>query len=44
MAQGTCTIHSWNDGVELDEAEPGMGYTVNERLEEGSVINYDGDD
>lgn len=33
MSKGTCTIHSWNDGAEDDEAEPKMGLRVNERLE-----------
>jgi len=32
MEGGTCTVHSWNDGAEADEAEPKMGYRVNERL------------
>lgn len=30
---GTCTLHSWNDGAESDEAEPKMGLRVNSRLE-----------
>jgi len=29
---GTCTIHTWNDGVEDDEAEPKMGRGVNHEL------------
>lgn len=33
MSTGTCTVHSWNDGAEEDEAEPKMGLRVNERLE-----------
>ncbi|KAH8667425.1 WD40-repeat-containing domain protein [Tricladium varicosporioides] len=33
MSTGTCTLHSWNDGVEDDEAEPKMGLRVNEKLE-----------
>ena len=32
MEGGSCTVHSWNDGAEDDEAEPKMGYRVNERL------------
>ncbi|KAF1838815.1 WD40 repeat-like protein [Decorospora gaudefroyi] len=32
-AQGTCTVHSWNDGVEEDEAEPRVGRRVNARLQ-----------
>lgn len=32
MTQGTCSVHSWNDGMEDDEAEPAMGRTVNARL------------
>jgi len=33
MQNGTCTVHSWNDGAEDDEAEPKMGLRVNQRLE-----------
>lgn len=33
MSTGTCTLHSWNDGAEDDEAEPKMGLRVNEKLE-----------
>ena len=33
MNKGTCTVHSWNDGAEDDEAEPKMGLRVNEKLE-----------
>jgi len=33
MSTGTCTVHSWNDGAEEDEAEPKMGYRVNPKLE-----------
>jgi WD repeat-containing protein 23 len=29
---GTCTVHSWNDGVDEDEAEPKMGLRVNQKL------------
>jgi WD repeat-containing protein 23 len=32
MSTGTCTVHSWNDGAEDDEAEPKMGLRVDERL------------
>ncbi|EKD15669.1 WD domain-containing protein [Drepanopeziza brunnea f. sp. 'multigermtubi' MB_m1] len=32
MSSGTCTVHSWNDGAEDDEAEPKMGHRVNQRL------------
>ena len=32
MSTGTCTVHSWNDGAEDDEAEPKMGLKVDERL------------
>ncbi|MCJ1356489.1 MAG: hypothetical protein MMC33_006484 [Icmadophila ericetorum] len=34
MSTGTCTIHSWNDGLDEDEAEPKMGRRVDQRLEE----------
>jgi WD repeat-containing protein 23 len=33
MSTGTCTVHSWNDGAEEDEAEPKMGLRVNQKLE-----------
>lgn len=32
MTQGTCTVHSWNDGVDEDEAEPRMGQRVDGEL------------
>lgn len=32
MSTGTCTVHSWNDGAEEDEAEPKMGYRVDRTL------------
>lgn len=33
MDNGTCSIHSWNDGAEEDEAEPRMGLVVDSKLE-----------
>jgi len=33
MSTGTCTIHSWNDGADEDEAEPKMGARVDQKLE-----------
>ncbi|CZT51008.1 related to WD repeat protein [Rhynchosporium secalis] len=33
MQKGTCTVHSWNDGAEEDEAEPKMGLRVNQELQ-----------
>lgn len=30
---GTCTVHTWNDGMEEDEGEPAMGQRVNAQLE-----------
>ncbi|KAF2802908.1 WD40 repeat-like protein [Mytilinidion resinicola] len=33
ISNGTCTVHSWNDGVDEDEAEPRMGKRVNAQLE-----------
>jgi WD repeat-containing protein 23 len=33
MSTGTCTVHSWNDGAEEDEAEPRMGLRVSQKLE-----------
>ncbi len=32
-SQGTCTVHTWNDGLEEDEAEPKMGRRVNAELQ-----------
>ncbi|KAH9863302.1 hypothetical protein IAQ61_009579 [Plenodomus lingam] len=32
-SQGTCTVHSWNDGLEDDEAEPAVGRRVNAQLQ-----------
>ncbi|KAH7078425.1 WD40-repeat-containing domain protein [Paraphoma chrysanthemicola] len=32
-SQGTCTVHTWNDGVEEDEAEPKIGRRVNAQLQ-----------
>ena len=33
MATGTVTLHSWNNGVEDDEADPPMGSNYNCRLD-----------
>lgn len=30
---GTCTVHSWNDGMDSDEAEPKMGARLTAQLE-----------
>jgi len=30
---GTCTVHTWNDGVDDDEAEPQLGRRVNAQLQ-----------
>ncbi|MCJ1393870.1 hypothetical protein MMC18_006746 [Xylographa bjoerkii] len=38
---GTCTIHSWNDGAEDDEAEPTMGRRVDQRLQENENLYSD---
>ena len=32
MTQGTCSVHTWNDGLEEDEAEPAMGRRVDAKL------------
>ncbi|OAL56614.1 WD40 repeat-like protein [Pyrenochaeta sp. DS3sAY3a] len=32
-SQGTCTVHSWNDGLSEDEAEPKIGRRVNAQLQ-----------
>jgi DDB1- and CUL4-associated factor 11 len=34
MSTGTCSVHSWNDGVEEDESELPVGRRVNHKLEE----------
>ena len=38
MSTGTCTVHSWNDGAEEDEAEPRMGLRVDQKLEVDSSL------
>jgi len=38
---GTCSIHSWNDGAEDDEAEPTMGRRVDQRLQENENLYGD---
>ncbi|CAI6335623.1 unnamed protein product [Periconia digitata] len=32
-SQGTCTVHTWNDGLEEDEGEPKIGRRVNALLQ-----------
>ncbi|KAF2254724.1 WD40 repeat-like protein [Trematosphaeria pertusa] len=32
-SQGTCTVHTWNQGLEEDEAEPKVGRRVNAQLQ-----------
>lgn len=32
MNKGTCTVHTWNDGLEEDEGSPAMGNRVNAQL------------
>ncbi|KAF2264347.1 WD40 repeat-like protein [Lojkania enalia] len=32
-SQGTCTVHTWNDGLGEDEAEPKIGKRVNAQLQ-----------
>jgi WD repeat-containing protein 23 len=32
-SQGTCTVHTWNDGLEEDEAEPRVGRRVNAQFQ-----------
>ena len=39
LNQGTCSVHSWNDGVEVDEADPPMGLMVNDKLIPDSSLN-----
>jgi WD repeat-containing protein 23 len=29
---GTCTVHSWNDNIDEDEAEPRTGLRVDAKL------------
>lgn len=35
MGTGTCTVHSWSDGADEDEADPQMGLRV------GPLLNAD---
>ena len=32
MSHGTCTVHTWNDGLDYDEGDPAMGYRVDAQL------------
>jgi len=32
-SQGTCSVHTWNDGLGEDEAEPKVGRRVNAQLQ-----------
>jgi len=32
-SQGTCTVHTWNDGLEEDEGEPRVGRRVNAQFQ-----------
>lgn len=32
MRTGTCTVHTWNDGLDEDEGSPAMGNRVNAQL------------
>lgn len=32
-SQGTCTVHTWNDGLEEDEGEPKIGRRVNAQFQ-----------
>ena len=41
MSTGTCSIHSWNDGCEIDEGTPGMGQSVDQRLVPDNVEEDD---
>lgn len=41
MSAGTCTIHSWNDGLETDEGSPAMGQSVDQRLVPDNVEEED---
>ncbi|KAI9825987.1 MAG: hypothetical protein M1819_007488 [Sarea resinae] len=38
MSSGTCTLHTWNDGLDEDEAEPEMGVRVDQKLEHDQNI------
>ncbi|PGH04835.1 WD repeat-containing protein 23 [Blastomyces parvus] len=33
MSTGTCSVHTWNDGAEYDEAEAPLGQSYNSKLE-----------
>ena len=32
MSTGTCSVHTWNDGLEADEGDPALGQSVDQRL------------
>ncbi|KZF20482.1 WD40 repeat-like protein [Xylona heveae TC161] len=40
MASGTCTLHSWNDGMEDDEAEPKMGTWLDSKLQDNEDESF----
>lgn len=40
---GTCTVHSWNDGIDEDEGEPSVGNRVDSELNRSSIF-YGGTD
>jgi len=40
MATGTCTVHTWNDGAEEDEAEPVMGTSYDSKLQYVDAYNH----
>lgn len=41
MSHGTCTVHTWNDGLDTDEAEPAMGLRVDAKLKQDRSLYFD---
>lgn len=41
MSHGTCTVHTWNDGMNTDEAEPSMGLRVDAKLNKDRSLYSD---
>lgn len=40
MSTGTCSVHTWNDGADLDEGEAPLGQSYNSKLEPLQPSNH----
>ncbi|KKZ60406.1 hypothetical protein EMCG_00692 [[Emmonsia] crescens] len=40
MSTGTCSVHTWNDGADLDEGEAPLGQSYNSKLESLQPSNH----